>query len=136
MDDFPLYVESYYAEDATTMDLTASINYTYSRAKVWISNSLRLNLKNAEYEDHPTVSGVKVLKERVSTLDRATLGPDLSSLAYLDHIEATAAYNRSLDHTVVYVEEGSSSESYTVSSGRDRCFFRSPAPFPRLRLSF
>lgn len=100
VDDFPLYVHSYYAENSTSMDIAATVNFTYNRVKSW--------------QHSPD-----------STVD-AALAPSVFAMHWIDAIHSKAAYNRSLDHTVVYVESDTAIDRFQVQTNRQKgsCYDR------------
>jgi len=125
IDDFPLYVYDYYSEDLTTMDLEAHVNYTYHRHKRYFTSpSIKSSAKILSSDYMTRSNPVIVLPDK--GLDNAEADDneiEVFSISWNDGIAAAAAYNRSLDHTLVYVEDGISLEKFTVSSASDdNCF--------------
>ena len=82
VDTFPLYVDSYYAQDPSTFDMTAVLGYAYERTKTY-----------EQVEAGKTKSFFEI--------------------RWRDRMLANAAYNRTLDHSVVYVQAGSAAQVHT-----------------------
>ena len=82
---FPLAVESYYKQDESTMDMQATILYSYGRDKSW------------------------------TVTDGTTGSTNMMTVSWLNNMASNATYNRTLDHTTVYLELGKAKERYQVS---------------------
>ena len=125
IDYFPLYVNSYYNENTTTFDMSATVNYTYNRLKIWAESQL-----NSEFDSSLQTTGNR--NHEADGIDVLLAPSDLSlawdeevsnvnanrifAVHWQDEIKSTAAYNRSLDHSTVYVESGAALETFQIAS--------------------
>jgi hypothetical protein len=97
---YPYSMVSSYKQDATTMDMTATVNITYGRTNVYAS------LDNArEHAPHsPENTGYNI--------------------SWHNSIWSSAAYNRTLDHSTVYVESDTATAGYFVGTTDSVCYRR------------
>jgi hypothetical protein len=97
---YPYSMVSSYKQDATTMDMTATVNITYGRTNVY-----------APLDNAP---------------ERAPHSPDYKgyNTSWHNSIWSSAAYNRSLDHSTVYVESDTATAGYFVGSTNSVCYRR------------
>jgi hypothetical protein len=87
---YPLYVEDYYAQDATSFDMQATVLFEYYRARKWTSQPAAASL--LAFNEMPYSYEVKWSNQMISD----------------------AVYNRALDHTTVYEESDNAKESYRI----------------------
>jgi hypothetical protein len=101
VEQWPYNISSSYAEDATTMDLGAEVRVTYER-------TLEMSVP-------------KVVDEggRVTPVGGSSFHAHWSN----DH-SAAAAYNRSLDRHHTYVQEGSATEVFGITTSKQGACYR------------
>lgn len=92
---YPLYLENYYAQDDTTFDMQATVGYAYTRAQ-----RLTYLPPSASHSSQESNSNNGWVYE-----------VDWSNKMY-----SNATYNRTLDHTTVYVESDTAAETYLIAS--------------------
>ena len=109
--EYPYEVNSTYMENNTTFDMTASVSMSYAKSresrssndhfpKLLLSPSTSFNYSHDKKQHHTSTSG----------------DADGYVVSLVNDISSVAAYNRSIDHSVVYKEEGDTSSSY-LSTG-------------------
>lgn len=109
--EYPYEVNSTYVENNTTFDMTASVSMSYAQSRVskstndrfpklLLSPSTSFNYSHDERQHHTSTSG----------------DADGYVVSLVNDISSVAAYNRSIDHNVVYKEEGDTSSGY-LSTG-------------------
>jgi hypothetical protein len=98
---YPLYVEDYYGEDETTMDLAAVVAQGYNRVRQW---SFQPAGNNTTRDDYPK----KNIKEHREAF--------FYEVSWSNQMFSNASYNRSLDHNTVFVQEDHSLENYRIWS--------------------
>ena len=95
---YPYSMVSSYKQDATTFDMTAEVNITYHRYNLYSSPSSGGDASDSAVGDY--------------------------SITWSNSMMSNAAYNRTLDHTTVYVESDTAAARYHVSDGVHGCYQR------------
>lgn len=145
IDDFPLYCGSYYAQDDTTMEIRGTVNYTYSRSKLWniieatsmpsiaMSRSL---LSTTELDNYSILKQMELIKPDLHDVHVLSEDFYLSKLNEVDILQSfyvsvrddmtsDAIYNRTLDHQTYNIGTGQNDQQFTIStSSSDDCYFR------------
>jgi hypothetical protein len=141
IEDYPLSVTSYYDEDSVTFDLEGSVDYAYRRSYLWrTSDSILTAQPNRPLlPDYPPSYLIVPASETTSTAEKHTQIDQLDfagltvvdAVVIADQMSTAAAYNRTLDHTVVYEETGLAAQDFSIRSSstgsQERCYRRSTA---------
>jgi hypothetical protein len=91
---YPLYVEDYYAQDETSMDLAAVVAFSFNRRERSSFTS------PAETKGSP-VSGQL---------------PFVYEVSWSNQMASNASYNRSLDHSTVYLQADKAAEVFLIAT--------------------
>jgi hypothetical protein len=113
---YPLYVNSYYAQNSTTFDMSDFVRNTYKRSKT-LGNSIK-SILDVTY-DH-----------NINNYDDVDEFSSYFTIAWDNSINSNATYNRSLDQTEVYIESDNSYENFeiitnnNVNECKSNCYLR------------
>jgi hypothetical protein len=105
---FPFHINSTYLQDDTTFDISASIEMSYRRF----------------FADSITSSGLSKVASSMSDLKdlkSAFLAPqgdllEMSSVEWSNNLASSAEYNRTLDHSTVFVMSDTAQGNYRIAS--------------------
>jgi hypothetical protein len=95
---YPFSMNDYYAEDATTMELAANINYSYHKNICWKSYPPPLFGK-------PTTTTTAIAQPII-----------VYEMNWFNQMSSNALYNRSLDHKTGYKYRNSAKETFLIRS--------------------
>mmetsp|Transcript_8112 Transcript_8112/g.13489 ORF Transcript_8112/g.13489 Transcript_8112/m.13489 type:complete len:653 (+) Transcript_8112:107-2065(+) len=102
---YPYTISSSYKQDDTTFDMSAAVSMSYIRSDVFPANGGRGTTANTS-GGHSDASSVA------------------SNVSWANSIVSKAAYNRTLDHSTVYVESGIAAASYGIADSDQGCYQR------------
>ena len=107
---YPYAIVSSYKQDATTFDMRAQINMSYQRANTYYT---------ASPPPKTTPENDNLRKGGGGHAEQPQLPPASYTISWANYQASDAAYNRTLDHTVVYVESDTAAARYFISSNSD-----------------
>jgi hypothetical protein len=95
---YPYSIYSSYAQDESTFDMRAAVNMSYQRSDVYAGRPRTACHWPSVCAPPPPIA------------------PEYN-VSWANFILSSAAYNRTFDHTTVFVEEGSAAASYLIRGG-------------------
>jgi hypothetical protein len=114
---FPFHINSSYLQDDTTFDITASIEMSYRRTF-------------ADSITSPS-SATAASTSQPKYLESAFFAPrddllELSSVEWSNNLASSAQYNRTLDHSTVFIQSDTAHGNYRIasSSSSSSCYLR------------